>query len=86
MTQQELDITNYIKGRCKGKQNAETFSHLSLILGIEERELRNTVAELITNYQIPIGSSQTGYFYIDNDDDYRLAHREIISRIKKLSK
>ena len=87
MTDNELIILNYIKDYCKGKQHAETFGHLSLILGINERELRLCVAELVTHYQQPIAStSDAGYYWLNCDEEYQQASNELMSRIRKLSK
>jgi len=86
MNDNELKILNYIKDRCKGQQHAETYGHLSLILGIEERELRSTVADLVTVYQVPIGTGQDGYWWLSCDEEYRQAHKELIERMKKLSR
>jgi len=86
MTDNELIILNYIKDRCKGKQSAETFGRLSLLLGIEERELRSTVADLVTIYQVPIGTGQDGYWWLSNEEEFKEAHKELIDRMKKLSR
>ncbi len=87
MTDNELTILNYIKDRCRGKVHAETFGHLSLLLGINERELRLCVAELVTHYEQPIAStSDAGYYWLSSDDEYQQASNELMSRIKALSK
>ena len=86
MTDNEIIILNYIKDRCRGKANAETFGRLSLLLGINERELRLCVAELVTYYEQPIAStSDVGYYWLNCDDEYQQASNELMSRIKKLS-
>ena len=41
------------------------------------------VALLVQNGEL-IGSSQEGYYYITEQDDYQIAKAEIISRIDKL--
>lgn len=87
MTDNELTILNYIKDRCRGKQHAETFGRLSLLLDINERELRLCVAELVTHYEQPIAStSDAGYYWLNCDDEYQQASNELMSRIRKLSK
>ena len=87
MTDNELTILNYIKDYCKGKAHAETFGRLSLILGINERELRLCVAKLVTHYQQPIAStSDAGYYWLETDEEYQQASNEMMSRIRKLSK
>ena len=70
----------------KNKGYCLTYKSLSFISRINEREVRAAVANLVTDYQVPIGASQSGYFLIQNDDEFKLAHAELISRIKKLSK
>jgi hypothetical protein len=86
MTEQELNIIVKLKNHHRGKERAIHFKELAINLRLNDRELRDTIANLITDHQIPIGSSQEGYFYITNDDDYQLAHSELISRIKKLAR
>lgn len=86
MNEIETKTYNFIKIRCKGKYQAQTYKHIAFYLSINERELRDVVSRLITDYQIPIGTSQEGYWYLDNDEEYRLAHAELISRIKALAK
>lgn len=70
----------------KNKGWAVTYKSLSLISRINEREVRAAIANLVTEYQVPVGSSQCGYFLIENDEQFKLAHAELICRIKKLSK
>lgn len=86
MNEIEAKTYNFIKARCKGRHNAQTYKHIAFYLGINERELRDIVSRLVTDWQIPIGASQEGYWYIDNDDEYRLAHAELMSRVKALAK
>jgi hypothetical protein len=69
----------------KNKGYCLTYKSLSFVSRINEREVRAAVASLVTDYQVPIGASQSGYFLIENDDDFKLASAELISRIKKLS-
>jgi len=86
MNEIEIKVKEYIKRKCYGKENSETYSHLAFYLNLNEREVRDIVSTLVTLYQAPIGSSQQGYFYISNDEEFRLAHSELISRIKALAK
>lgn len=86
MNEIEIKTYNFIKTRCRGQRQAKTYKHISFLLGINERELRDTVSRLVTDYQIPIATSQEGYWFIDNEEEYRLAHSELICRIKALSK
>jgi hypothetical protein len=86
MNQLEHSIIDYLKSHHRSKGNAIHFKDLAEYFEINERELRNIIADLITDWQIPIGSSQTGYFFINNDSDFTLASSELLSRIRKLSK
>ena len=85
MTELEHTILVHLKNHHRGSGNAITYKKLSLELGINSRELRYLVAEMVTDGAL-IASSQDGYFYIINDEEYQLAHDELISRIKKLSR
>ena len=85
MNELEHKILVHLKNHHRGSLNAITFKALSMELHINSRELRNLVAEMVTAGEL-IASSQDGYFYIINDEEYQLAHDELISRIKKLSR
>jgi len=82
----ETEIAYKLKTYHRGKANAIHYKRLAMELIINERIARQVVADLITDKQLPIASSQEGYWWIDCEDDFRLAHAELISRIKKLSK
>jgi len=86
MNELEIKIINKLKASHRGKDNAIHYKHLALILNLNERELRSIIADLITNRHLPVATSQEGYWWIDSKDEYELAHAELISRIKKLSK
>ena len=79
----EEQILDYIKRWHRGRQRAITYKELAKVLKLNERELRNVVALLVTKGE-PIGASQEGYFWITCEDDYQIARAEIISRIDKL--
>ena len=79
----EEQILNYIKHFHRGRQRAITYKELAKVLRINERELRNVIALLVTKGE-PIGASQEGYFWITSNDEYQIARAEIISRIDKL--
>jgi len=79
----EEQILDYIKRWHRGRQRAITYKELAKVLKLNERELRNVVALLVTKGE-PIGASQEGYFWITSDDEYQIARAEIISRIDKL--
>ena len=85
MTDNELIILNYIKDRCRGKQSAETFGRLSLLLGIEPRHLRLIVSDLIKSGRACICStSQDGYYWPETEEEFNHAQAEDISRIDEL--
>lgn len=85
MNELEHKILVHLKNHHRGSLKAITFKALSVELRINSRELRYLVAGMVTGGAL-IASSQEGYFYIVNDEEYQLAHDELISRIKKLSK
>ena len=76
-----------LKALGTGERQASTYKHLSFRTGINERELRRLVSKLVTDNHVPIATtSDGGYFLISNHDEFDHAHRELISRIKALSK
>ena len=79
----EEQILDYIKRWHRGRQRAITYKELAKVLRINERELRNVIASLVTKGE-PIGASQEGYFWITSEEEYQIARAEIISRIDKL--
>ncbi len=79
----EEQILDYIKRWHRGRQRAITYKELAKTLQINERELRNVIASLVTKGE-PIGASQEGYFWITSKEEYQIARSEIISRIEKL--
>ncbi len=85
MNDLQINIINQLRNNHRGKDNAVTYKRLASVLGINDRLLRQAVAELITYYHYPIASSQEGYWYIASDDEYLQASRELLSRIKMLS-
>ena len=86
MNELEIKIINELKGLHRGKDNAIHYKCLALTLNVNEREVRSIIADLITLQHIPIATSQEGYWWIDSKDEYDIAHGELLSRIKKLSK
>lgn len=50
------------------------------------RRLNNVINELVTDFRLPIGSSSNlsrkGYFYCENEADFRHAEQTLISRIE----
>jgi len=85
MTETEQRILIHLKNHHRSAERAITYRKLSLELGINSRELRYCVANLVTDGAL-IASSQEGYWWISNDEEYQLAHDELIGRIKKLSR
>jgi len=76
-----------LKALGTGERQACTYKYLSFRTGINERELRRLVSKLVTDNHVPIATtSDGGYFLISNHDEFDHAHRELISRIKALSK
>ena len=79
----ENQILDYIRRWHRGRQRAITYKELAKVLRINERELRNVIASLVTKGE-SIGASQEGYFWITSEEEYQIARAEIISRISKL--
>ena len=86
MNSLETEIAYKLKNFHKGRGNAIHYKRLAIVLDINERIIRQIVADLITDKQLPIASSQEGYWWIDCEDEFKLAHSEIINRIKALSR
>jgi hypothetical protein len=80
------EIIYKLKNFHRGRKNSITYENLAFLLNLNERELRNIVSRLVSDYQVPIGSSQEGYFYISNNQEFQLAYGELISRIKALAR
>lgn len=87
MNQNEITILNKLKNFHKGKDQAITYKDLARRTGINEREVRSSVAALVTCYQQPIASSsEAGYYFINSQEEFDHARNELMSRIKKLSR
>jgi len=83
----ELKIIIRLRNHHRGKDNAIHYKELAIDLGINERELRDIVSNLVIDGKACIGSNCTeGYFYIVTDEEYQHTRNEIMSRIKKLAK
>ena len=85
----DRDIAQYLLDYCKGIGNAISNKRLADRFGLEERRLRQIITKLIVVDNIPIGScsvNHSGIYFIDNEEDFKIASRELLSRIKKLSK
>jgi len=89
ITYEEIEIIEYLKNYCDGVQHAISNEGLAHKFSIDKRTMRNLIQNLITNHHVPIGScskNHSGIFYCITDKDYEIASRELLSRIKKLSK
>ena len=85
MTYTEKKVLNYIKRWHAGRRCASTYKKISASLGMEARDFRSVVAHLVTEHGALIATtSDLGYYYIENLEDYNHARAEILSRIKKL--
>jgi hypothetical protein len=85
MTYQEKKVLEYIRRWHSSKARATTYKKLAAELGMEPRELRSVVARLVTEYGALIATtSNLGYYWIENYDDYKHARGELTERIKKL--
>ena len=64
-----------------------TYKSIAWSTGINKREVRSIVAHLVTDHHICIcTTSSGGYFLATTHEEFDEAHRELISRVKKLSK
>lgn len=87
MNELEHKILIHLKNHHRGNFNAITFKALSVELGINSRELRLYVSNIVSNGEGCIGSdSVSGYYYITTDEELNYCHGELVSRIKKLAK
>jgi hypothetical protein len=87
MTNNETIILSRLRKYHRGKECAITFKRLSYLTGINQREVRMCVAELVTYHEQPIaGTSDAGYYVISSKEEYDHASNELMSRIRKLSK
>jgi len=88
MDNEEKAIIDFMRNH-QGKDKAVTYKAIAFFTQIDERTVRSTVAHLVTEHNMPIGTissgGNAGYFLISNADEFDQAHRELISRIKKLS-
>lgn len=85
----EQDIAEYLYEYHKGINNAISNKILADIFHLEEGRLRQIIAKLIVVDLLPIGSCSSNIsriFYIDDEEDFKIASRELLSRIKKLSR
>jgi len=85
----EKDIVNYLKNYCNGLSHSISNEALAAKFQMDKRTLRSLITHLIVFHDVPLGScsrNHSGIFYVSSQYDFEVAHREIISRIKNLSK
>jgi len=85
----EADIIEYLQEYCDGIGHAISNDSLAIKFSVDKRTMRDLIAHLITDHHVPLGScskNHSGIYYCVTDSDYETAHKELISRIKKLSR
>ncbi len=85
----EQDIAEYLYEYHKGINNAISNKILADIFHLKEGRLRQIIAKLIVVDLLPIGLCSTNIsriFYINDKEDFKIASKELLSRIKKLSR
>ena len=76
-----------LKALGPGEENAITYKALAWRVNLPDREVRLTVAHLVTDHHICIcTTSAGGYFLASNYSEFDHAHRELMARIKALSR
>ena len=83
------DIVYYLKTYCNGISHSISNEALASNFDLDKRTLRSLITHLIVKHGIPIGScsrNHSGIYFISNQQDFDIASRELISRIKKLSR
>jgi len=85
----EQEIAEYLYTYCDGINHAISNEAISHKFGIDKRQIRSIITNLIVIHELPIGCSstgRTGIYWCITEEDYEIAHRELILRIKQLSK
>lgn len=85
----DKDIAEYLYEYHKGIENAISNSRLADRFNLDERTLRQIIVNLIIKEGIPIGScsvNHSGIYFIASEEDFLIAYRELISRVKKLAR
>jgi len=85
----DKDIAEYLYSYHRGISRGVSNHRLAYKFHLDERRLRQIITKLIVEDLLPIGSCSTnhsGIYFISNEQDFLIAHRELISRIKKLAK
>ncbi len=85
MNELEIKIIDELKYYHRGKEGAITFKRLAAALDVNERDLRSIVAALVTNGIAPLaGTSDAGYYFLANEEEFNHSQAEYTSRIDKL--
>jgi hypothetical protein len=85
MNEIEIKIISKLENRHKGKDNAITYKNLAFLLGINERELRNIVSDIVTNGIAPLaGTSDAGYYFPADREEFDHSQKELNSRALKI--
>ena len=85
----EAELAEYLYDYHRGINHAVSNKHLAEAMGLDERTSRDIVAKIITVDHIPIGScsvNHSGIYFCNNEEDFKIAHNELIGRMKKLSR
>lgn len=81
----ENRLINYLKKYHLGKKNSIPHKLLATRIGVDPRTVRALINHLVTEHEIPIGStSDSGIFYINSLEEMEQAHRELMSRSGKI--
>ena len=83
------DIAYYLKTYCNGISHSINNEALAIKFNMDNRTLRSLITHLIVKHGIPIGScsrNYSGIYFISNQQDFDIASRELMGRIKKLSR
>src|SRR4030042_5765845 len=85
----DREIADYLKNYCECIYHAISNEALASKFDVDKRTLRGMITHLITEHGIPIGScskNHSGIYFITSQQDFDIASRELMSRIRKLSK
>ena len=83
------DKAYYLKTYCNGISHSISNEALAIKFNMDKRTLRSLITHLIVKHGIPIGScsrNHSGIYFISNQQDFDIASRELMGRIKKLSR
>lgn len=72
---------DFLRSHHRGKENAIPHKLLATRINVNPRKTRALVSHLVRNCYIPIGTtSDSGYFFIANKKEMKIAHDELMSR------